>query len=196
VHTNAFDEALALPTEHSARIALRTQQILQHEAGGTDTADPLGGAYFLESLTRELEERATELIAQIDELGGAVAAIEQGFTQHEIEEAAYEFERQVEAGARVVVGVNRFAGHDEAEIELHRLDPESEQRQVGRTQRVRAERDPAAAESALAQVREAARGKGNLLHPMREALAAYCTVGEICNALRDEFGTYDAHLAP
>jgi methylmalonyl-CoA mutase N-terminal domain/subunit len=196
IHTNGFDEALALPTERSARIALRTQQVLQHEAGATDTADPLGGAYFLESLTRELEERATELIARIDELGGAVAAIEQGFTQHEVEDAAYEFERQVESGERVVVGVNRFAEQDEEGIELHRLDPESERRQVERTQRVRAERDATAAESALAQVREVARGDGNLLHPMREALAAHCTVGEICNALRDEFGTYDAHLAP
>jgi methylmalonyl-CoA mutase, N-terminal domain len=196
VHTNAFDEALALPTERSARIALRTQQILQHEAGVTDTADPLGGAYFLESLTRELEERATELIARIDELGGAVAAVEQGFTQHEIEDAAYEFERNVESGERVVVGVNRFAEEDEEAIELHRLDPESEERQVGRTQRLRAERDAAAAEAALVAVREVAGGEGNLLHPMREALAVHCTVGEICNALRDEFGTYDAHLAP
>ena len=150
IHTNGFDEALALPTERSARIALRTQQILQHEAGGTDTADPLGGAYFLESLTRELEERATELIAQIDELGGAVAAVEQGFTQHEIEEAAYAFERQVESGERVVVGVNRFVEHDDEGIELHRLDPEAEQRQVERTRRVRAERDAGAAEAALA----------------------------------------------
>jgi methylmalonyl-CoA mutase, N-terminal domain len=196
IHTNAFDEALALPTERSARIALRTQQILQHEAGGTDTADPLGGSYFLEALTRELEERATELIARIDELGGAVAAVEQGFPQHEIEDAAYEFERQVESGERVVVGVNRFAEHDEEAIELHRLDPESEKRQVERTRRVRTERDASAAEAALARVREAARGDENLLHPMREALAAYCTVGEICNALRDEFGTQDAHLAP
>ncbi|MGH3044903.1 MAG: acyl-CoA mutase large subunit family protein, partial [Gaiellaceae bacterium] len=196
IHTNAFDEALALPTERSARIALRTQQILQHEAGGTDTADPLGGAYFLESLTRELEERATGLIAQIDELGGAVAAVEQGFTQHEIEEAAYEFERQVESGERVVVGVNRFVEHDDEGIELHRLDPEAEQRQVERTRRLRAERDAGATEAALARVREAARGNANLLYPMREALAAHGTVGEICNALREEFGTYDAHLAP
>ncbi len=196
IHTNGFDEALALPTERSARIALRTQQVLQHEAGGTDTADPLGGAYFLESLTRELEERATELIAQIDELGGAVAAVEQGFTQHEIEEAAYAFERQVESGERVVVGVNRFVEHDDEGIELHRLDPEAEQRQVERTRRIRAERDAGAAEAALARVREAARGDANLLHPMRAALAAHGTVGEICNALREEFGTYDAHLAP
>jgi len=196
IHTNAFDEALALPTERSARIALRTQQILQHEAGGTDTADPLGGSYFLEALTRELEERASELIGQIDELGGAVAAIEQGFTQHEIEEAAFELERQLEAGDRLVVGVNRFAEGEEEEMELHRLDPDAERRQVERTRRVRAERDATAAEKALARVREAARGEGNLLVPMREALAAHVTVGEICNALRGELGTYDAHLAP
>jgi methylmalonyl-CoA mutase N-terminal domain/subunit len=196
IHTNAYDEALALPTERSARIALRTQQILRHEAGGTDTADPLGGSYFLEELTRELEERAVELIGRIDELGGAVAAIEQGFTQREIEEAAYGFERQVEKGERVVVGVNRYVEDDAEEVELHRLDPEAERRQVERTGTVRAERDAAAAAAALARVREVARGDENLLPAMRDALAAYCTVGEICNALRDEFGTYDAHRAP
>jgi methylmalonyl-CoA mutase N-terminal domain/subunit len=196
IHTNGYDEALALPTERSARIALRTQQILQHEAGGTDTADPLAGSFFVESLTTELEERARELIARIDELGGAVAAVEQGFQQHEIEEAAYRFERQVEAGERVVVGVNSFTEDDEEEVELHRLDPEAERRQVERTRGVRAERDPAAVENALSKVREAARGEANLLVPIREALAAHGTVGEICNALRDEFGTFDAHLAP
>ena len=196
IHTNAFDEALALPTERSARVALRTQQILAHEAGGTDTADPLGGAYFLEALTEELEERAWELIEQIDELGGAVEAIEQGFTQHEIEEAAFQHERQVAAGERVVVGVNRFEEGEEEAIELHSLDPEVERRQIERTQSVRTERAASAAEEALARVREAARGSENLLPPMRAALAARCTVGEICNALREEFGTYDAHLAP
>jgi methylmalonyl-CoA mutase N-terminal domain/subunit len=196
IHTNAFDEALALPTERSARVALRTQQILAHEAGGTDTADPLGGAYFLEALTEELEERAWELIEHIDELGGAVEAIEQGFTQHEIEEAAFQHERQVAAGERVVVGVNRFEEGEEEAIELHSLDPEVERRQIERTQSVRTERAASAAEEALARVREAARGSENLLPPMRAALAARCTVGEICNALREEFGTYDAHLAP
>ncbi|MGH3011915.1 MAG: acyl-CoA mutase large subunit family protein [Gaiellaceae bacterium] len=196
LHTNAFDEALALPTERSARIALRTQQILQHEAGGTDTADPLAGSYFVESLTRELEERARELIGRIDELGGAVAAVEQGFQQREIEEAAYAFEQQVEAGERVVVGVNRFAEGGEEEMELHRLDPAAERRQVERTQRVRAERNAEAVAAALARVREAARGEANLLVPMREALTAHATVGEVCDALREEFGMYDAHLAP
>jgi len=197
IHTNGFDEALALPTEHAARIALRTQQVLQHEAGGTDTADPLGGAYFIEGLTRELGERAWALIERIDELGGAVAAVEQGFVQREIEDAAFEYQRQVEAGDRVIVGVNRFTdGEGEEEIELHRLDPEIERRQVERTQRVRAERSAEAASGALGRVREATRGTTNLLYPMREALAARCTVGEICGVLREELGTYDAHAAP
>jgi methylmalonyl-CoA mutase N-terminal domain/subunit len=196
IHTNAYDEALALPTERSSRIALRTQQILMFEAGGTDTADPLAGSYFVESLTRELEERAWELIGRIDELGGAVAAVEQGFQQREIEEAAYAFERQLEAGERVVVGVNRFAEDDEEEMELHRLDPEAERRQVERTARVREERDTDAVAAALGRVREGARGDANLLVPMRTALAANATVGEVCDALRERFGTHDAHLAP
>src|ERR671919_103111 len=123
IHTNSFDEALALPTERSAKIALRTQQILAHEAGGTDTADPLGGAYFLEALTDELEARAWELIERVDELGGAVAAVEQGFVQDEIEQAAFRWQQEVEAGERVIVGVNRFTEGDEEEIELHRIDP-------------------------------------------------------------------------
>ena len=196
IHTNAFDEALALPTEDSVRIALRTQQVLAHEAGGTDTADPLGGAYFLEALTNELEQKAWELIQQIDELGGAVDAIEQGFTQREIEDSAFEHERQVEAGKKVIVGVNRFTEDEEDAIGLYSLDPQAERRQMERTRKVRVERDAEAAEAALAAVRESARGDSNLLHPMRDALAALCTVGEICNALREEFGTYDAHLAP
>jgi methylmalonyl-CoA mutase, N-terminal domain len=197
LHTNSFDEALALPTERAAQIALRTQQILQHETGMTDTADPLGGAYFLEVLTQELEERAWELLERIGELGGAVAAIEQGFVQSEIEDSAFAYARQIEAGERVIVGVNAFTVEgDESELQIHRLDPEAELRQVERTRRVRAERDAAAAEQAFARVREAARGTENLLYPMREALAARCTVGEVCDALREVFGTYDADRAP
>jgi methylmalonyl-CoA mutase N-terminal domain/subunit len=196
VHTNGFDEALALPTEHAAQIALRTQQILAHEAGCTDTADPLGGAYFIETLTTELEARARELLEQVEELGGAVAAIEQGWVQSEIEDAAFEHARAIEAGERVIIGVNRFTGEEEAEIELHRIDPEAERRQVERTRQLRAQRDPTAADDALLHVREAARGATNLLYPMRDALAACCTVGEICDALREEFGTFDAHAAP
>jgi methylmalonyl-CoA mutase, N-terminal domain len=196
IHTNGFDEALALPTERSARIALRTQQILAHEAGGTDTADPLGGSFFLETLTRELEERAQALIERVDEVGGAVAAIEAGFVQEEVEQSAFRWQQEVEAGERVIVGVNRFAGGDEEPIELHRLDPEIERRQLERAARVRAERDAATAEAALAELRRVAAGPENLLPPMREALRARCTVGEICGVLRQEFGTYDAHRAP
>jgi methylmalonyl-CoA mutase N-terminal domain/subunit len=196
LHTNAFDEALALPSQRSARIALRTQQVLAHEAGGTDTADPLGGAYFIEALTAELEARAWELMERVDELGGAVAAIEQGFVQGEIDEAAFRFTEQVESGERVIVGVNRFVEEEAEPIELHQLDPEAERRQRERTARVRSERNADAAAVALTAVREAARGDGNLLVPMREALRARCTVGEVCEALREEFGTYDAQRAP
>ncbi len=195
LHTNSFDEALALPTEHAAGIALRTQQILRHEAGATDTADPLGGAYFLEELTAELEARALELVDRVEERGGAVAAIEQGFVQAEIEDAAYRFARQVEEGERVVVGVNEFVEDDGEQIELHRLDPEIERRQLERTARVRAERDGTAAQAALAEVRRVALGDDNLLPPMREALRVRCTVGEICEVLRAEWGTYDAQRA-
>jgi methylmalonyl-CoA mutase, N-terminal domain len=195
LHTNSFDEALALPSEHAAHIALRTQQILAHEAGGTDTADPLGGAYFIESMTAELERRALELIERVDDLGGAVAAIEQGFVQAEIEASAYRHQSEVEAGDRVVVGVNRFTEEEEERVELLHVDPESERRQQERTARVRAERDGGAAQAALAAVRRAAEGDANLLPPIREALRARCTVGEICGTLRDLWGTYDAQRA-
>jgi methylmalonyl-CoA mutase, N-terminal domain len=192
LHTNGFDEALALPTEHSARVALRTQQVLAHEAGGTDTADPLGGSFFVEALTDELESRALELIARVDELGGAVAAIEQGFVQDEIEQAAFRYQQEVEAGQRVIVGVNRFAESERERVELHHIDPEAERRQLERTARVRAERNAEAAGAALADVRRVAQGDGNLLPPMRDALRASCTIGEICDELRAEWGTYDA----
>src|SRR5437016_11050531 len=195
IHTNGFDEALALPTENSVRIALRTQQILAHEGGGTDTADPLGGAYFIEELTNELEQRARELIERVDELGGAVAAVEQGFVQREIEQAAFAYTQEVEAGEKVIVGVNKYSEQESEQIELHRLDPEAERRQLERTARVRAERSSEEAAAALQRVRETARGEANLLPPMREALRARCTVGEICNVLREEFGMYDAQRA-
>jgi methylmalonyl-CoA mutase N-terminal domain/subunit len=192
LHTNGFDEALALPTEHAAKLALRTQQILAAEAGATDTADPLGGSYAVECLTDELERLAAELIERVDERGGAVAAIEQGFVQREIEDAAYAHARAVEKGERVIVGVNAFTEDEARDVPIHRLDPELERRQVERTRRVRAERDDAAAARALAAVRETAQGPDNLLPPMRKALAAYCTIGEICGVLREEFGTFDA----
>jgi methylmalonyl-CoA mutase N-terminal domain/subunit len=192
LHTNAFDEALALPTESSARTALRTQQILQAEAGTTDTADPLGGSYYIEALTSELEARAWELIERVDELGGAVEAIEQGFVQAEIEQAAFAWQQQVETGERLIVGVNEFVEDEPEHVELQRIDPEAERRQLERTARVRAERNADDATRALDVVRETARGEANMLPPIREALRARCTVGEVCETLRAEWGMYDA----
>jgi methylmalonyl-CoA mutase N-terminal domain/subunit len=192
LHTNSFDEALALPSERAATIALRTQQILRHEVGTTATADPLGGSYYVESLTDELESLAWELIERVDELGGAVAAVEAGFIQSEIEQAAFRWQQEVESGERVIVGVNSYALADEEPIELHKLDPEAEKRQVERTVKLRAERNAEEAQAALARVRDAARGTENMLVPMRDALRARCTVGEICGVLRAEWGEYDS----
>jgi methylmalonyl-CoA mutase, N-terminal domain len=191
IHTNSYDEALALPTEHAATIALRTQQILQHEAGTTATADPFGGSYYIEALTDELDRRATELIEQVLDAGGAVAAVEAGFVQGEIETAAYRWQTDIESGERVIVGVNKYAADVEAPIELHRIDPEGERRQCERTAKVRAERNHEAANAMLERVRETAVGTGNLLPPMRDALAAHCTIGEICGVLRQEWGEFD-----
>ena len=195
LHTNSFDEALALPTEHAATISLRTQQILQTEAGTTATADPLGGSFYIETLTHELEARASELIGRIDELGGAVPAIEQGWVQNEIESAAFAWQQQVESGGRVIVGVNRYAAEQEQHVELQSIDPAAERRQLERTARLRAERNADDASAALERVRAAARGTENMLHPMREALRARCTVGEICGVLRAEWGEHDKLLA-
>jgi methylmalonyl-CoA mutase N-terminal domain/subunit len=195
LHTNSFDEALALPTEHAATVALRTQQILAAEAGTTDTADPLAGSFFIEALTEELEQRARELIARVDDLGGAVAAIEQGFVQAEIEASSYRYQTEVESGERVIVGVNRFTEDESPGVELLHVDPQLERGQRERVARVRAERDSVLAEHALAEVRRVADTDANLLPPIREALRARCTVGEICGALRELWGTYDAQHA-
>jgi methylmalonyl-CoA mutase N-terminal domain/subunit len=196
LHTNGFDEALALPTERSATLALRTQQVLAYEGGTTATADPLGGSYYIEYLTDELERRAHDLIDEIDRLGGAVAAVEAGVVQDQIEEAAFQAQRAIECGDAVVVGVNRFVDDAEAPIEIHRLDPAAERRQVERTRALRASRDAGAVERALAAVRDAAaRPEVNLLEPMREALASRATVGEVCGVLREQWGTYDAMRA-
>ena len=195
LHTNSFDEALALPSERAATIALRTQQILATEAGTTDTADPFGGSYFIEALTDELAARARELIARIDDLGGAVAAIEQGFVQAEIEASAFRHQGEVESGARVVVGVNAFTDVGADRVELLQVDPAIEGRQRERTARVREERDGDRAASALAEIRDVALSDANLLPPIREALRAHCTVGEICSVLRELWGTYDAQHA-
>ena len=195
LHTNGFDEALALPTERSATIALRTQQILATEAGGTSTADPLGGSYYIEALTTALADQARELIAEIDRMGGAVAAVEQGWVQDQIEQAAFAHHRRVQSGEEVIVGVNRYTEGSGEQIELHTIDPEAERRQAERTQALRARRDAAAVEQALAEVGRAAGGEDNLLPPMREALRVEATVGEVCEVLRGSWGTYDAQRA-
>ena len=196
LHTNSYDEALALPTERAATIALRTQQILQNEAGTIVPADPLGGSYYIEALTGELEARAWELIERIDELGGGVAAVEQGFVQGEIENAAFKWQQEVESGERVIVGVNTYVAESEQPIELQAIDPSAEKRQLARTARVRAERNADDAAAALARVREAARGTENMLHSMREALRVRGTIGEICGVLREEWGEFDRVRAP
>jgi methylmalonyl-CoA mutase, N-terminal domain len=192
IHTNGYDEALALPTERAATLALRTQQILMSEAGTTDTADPLGGSWFVESLTDELETQAAELIERIDELGGAVAAVEAGWVQAQIEDSAFRWQREVESGERVIVGVNRFTTDEADHVELHRLDPAIERAQRDRTQALRASRDAARVEAAVADVRGVAQTEANLLPPLRDALAARATIGELCGALRELWGTYDA----
>jgi methylmalonyl-CoA mutase, N-terminal domain len=195
LHTNGFDEALALPTERSATLALRTQQILAAEAGATDTADPLGGSYYIEALTDALAEQARALIGEIDELGGGVAAVESGWVQDQIEQAAYAYHRRVQSGETVIVGVNRWAEECGEEVELLRIDPEAERRQAARTQALRASREAAALEGSLAGVAAAADGHTNLLPPMREALRAGATIGEVCEVLRECWGTYDAERA-
>jgi methylmalonyl-CoA mutase, N-terminal domain len=191
LHTNSFDEALSLPSEKAARIALRTQQIIGFESGVTDTVDPLGGSWFVESLTDEIEERAAAYIERIDALGGAVEAIEQGYLKGEIEEAAYRIAKDTESGERVVVGVNKHSFDEEEPVELYSLDPELQRRQVDRTRKVRAERDGARVDAALKELGEAARGSDNLLYPMRDALAAYATLGEVSDTLREVFGEYE-----
>ena len=190
LHTNSRDEALALPTEEAARLALRTQQIIAHEAGVTETPDPLAGSYYVESLTNQLEMAARAYLDEISAMGGTLAAIEGGFQQRQIQEAAYRVQQEIESGDRIVVGVNRF--RDEASVSppIQRIDPEGERRQVGSVQRVRAERDPAAWERALARLEEAARGEENLMPPLLEAVAAYATVGEISDRLRLVWGTH------
>jgi methylmalonyl-CoA mutase, N-terminal domain len=190
LHTNSFDEALALPSERAAKIALRTQQVIAHESGVPDTVDPLGGSYYVESLTNEVETRSWEYLEKIDGLGGAVPAIEAGWIQNEIHEAAYRIQEGVESGRRVVVGVNRWEEQEEEPVELLRLDQDAVSRQVERLRELRAGRDQAAVDRALKEVEETARGTDNLLYPMREALRLRVTLGEVSDALRRVFGEH------
>jgi methylmalonyl-CoA mutase N-terminal domain/subunit len=190
LHTNARDEALALPTAEAARLALRTQQILAHEAGVTETPDPLGGSYYVESLTDALERSALDYLAEIEALGGTLAALESGFQQYQIQEAAYQVQSAIERGDQVVVGVNKFRDEAGRTPPTHKIDPEGERRQVDGLRLVRSGRDPAAWAATLARLEDAARGTDNLLPPMIEAVQAYATVGEISDRLRAVWGEH------
>jgi methylmalonyl-CoA mutase, N-terminal domain len=192
LHTNSFDEALSLPTEGAAKIALRTQQVLGYETGVAETVDPLGGSYYVEALTDELERLAREIIDEVDARGGAVAAIEAGFYQDEIHEAAFRIQRGIESGERVVVGVNRFVDEAARAVELQRISEEETAHQVERLRELRATREGAAVSDALREVEDAAHGSGNLLPPMREALRRRATLGEVSDTLRRVFGEYRA----
>ncbi|HVP42761.1 MAG TPA: methylmalonyl-CoA mutase family protein, partial [Terriglobales bacterium] len=190
LHTNSFDEALALPTEEAARIALRTQQIIAYESGVPHTIDPFGGSYFVESQTSEIEKRAQEYVEKIDAMGGMLKAIERGYVQAEIQNAAYDFQKQVDQLERVVVGVNRFQLEEEKEIPILRIDPDLERKQVERVRAVRAKRDPQRWKAALDKVGDAARNGDNLMPQIIKAVESYCTVGEISDTLRAVFGEY------
>ncbi|MFE4552517.1 methylmalonyl-CoA mutase [Streptomyces sp. NPDC056785] len=190
LHTNSFDEAIALPTDKAARLALRTQQVLAYETDVTATVDPFAGSYVIESMTDDVEAAAVGLMERVEELGGAVEAIERGFQKSEIERSAYRVAQETDSGERVVVGVNRFRLDEEEPYQPLRVDPAIEARQAGRLARLRAERDGAAVEAALAALEEAAAGTANVLHPMKEALRARATVGEVCDALREVWGTH------
>jgi methylmalonyl-CoA mutase, N-terminal domain len=190
LHTNSFDEALALPTEEAVRVALRTQQILAHETGVANTIDPLGGSYFVEALTDRMEAAAYEYFAKIDELGGMVEAIKQNYPQREIAEASFRLQQEIERGDRIVVGVNRYEQAEERQMSILRIPPELERKQIGRVQAVRARRDADAADRALAALRETASGDGNLMEPLLECARADCTEGEIVESLQRVFGTY------
>jgi len=191
LHTNSYDEALALPTEEAVRVALRTQQIIAHETGVTNTIDPLGGSYFVEALTNRMEQAAYDYFRRIDELGGMVEAIKQNFPQREIAEAAFRYQQEVERGERVVVGVNRYQVAEEEEVEILRIPYEVERKQIERVRRVRAERDARRAEHALERLREAARSEDeNLMWPLLDCARAHCTEGEIVESLQTVFGRY------
>ncbi|MBV8302499.1 MAG: methylmalonyl-CoA mutase [Candidatus Dormibacteraeota bacterium] len=190
LHTNSYDEALALPSQQAAEIALRTQQVVAYESGTANVADPLGGSFLVEDLTRRLVEESSALIGRVDEQGGAVAAIENGFYQRQIHESAYRHQQLVEDGTRVIVGVNRFTETSQHDVEILRIGAELEAEQVERVRSLRRERGEAAVAGHLDAVRRTAEGGGNLLPAMRDALAARATVGEVCNALRDVFGVY------
>ncbi|MFB6134451.1 MAG: methylmalonyl-CoA mutase family protein, partial [Halanaeroarchaeum sp.] len=191
LHTNSYDEALSLPTEESVRTALRTQQILAHESGAADTIDPLAGSYYVESLTDEIEDEARSILAEVDERGGMLPAIESQWVQRQIQDVAYERQQEIESGERVIVGVNEYeVENEDREVDLQEVSEEDERRQVERLEAVRDDRDSEAVEAALEALREAARSDDNLMPHIVDAVKAYGSVGEIAGVLRDEFGEY------
>jgi methylmalonyl-CoA mutase N-terminal domain/subunit len=190
LHTNSYDEAIALPTEKAARLAVRTQQVLANETDVTATVDPFAGSYFVESMTDEIETAARELMARVEDMGGAVEAIEQGFQKREIEMAAYRVAQQIDEGSRVVVGVNRYTTPAEEAYQPLRVDPTIESAQASRLEQLRAERDGTEVRRQLDLLQKAAEGDDNVLYPMRDALRAKATVGEVCSALREIWGVY------
>jgi len=195
LHTNSRDEALSLPTETSVQIALRTQQIIAHESGVANTIDPLAGSYYVETLTNEIESRAQQYIEKIDGLGGALAAIERGFIQREIQESAYRYQRAVEQREQIVVGVNKFVVQEKTALRLLRVDPAVQKQQIERLRALRERRDSERVQSLLTRLRETARGEENLLPVILECVEAYTTLGEICGVLREVFGEYKPALA-
>jgi len=190
LHTNAYDEALGLPSQPAAELALRTQQMIGYETALSAVADPLGGSYYIETLTDQVEAEAQSIMAEIDERGGAVRCIEAGWTQQRIAESAYRFQRRVESGSRVVVGVNKYARDDADKVEITRLDPRQQEEQAGKLEALRARRPKAVVENHLADIERAARGTDNLLPVLKAALADYVTIGECCDVLRAVFGEY------
>jgi methylmalonyl-CoA mutase N-terminal domain/subunit len=190
LHTNGKDEALSLPTEQSVRTALRTQQILAHESGAADTIDPLAGSYYVESLTDDIEAEAFDILDEVDERGGMLEAVKSRWVQGQIQDVAFDRQREIEEGERIIVGVNEYQVDEDPEVDLEEVTEEDERRQIDRLETVRTERDDEAADAALAAVRETARGDDNLLPPIVDAVKTYATVGEISNALREEFGEY------
>ncbi|HEY9376003.1 MAG TPA: methylmalonyl-CoA mutase family protein, partial [Jiangellaceae bacterium] len=195
LHTNSYDEAIALPTEKAARLALRTQQVLAHETDVTRTVDPFAGSYAVESLTDDIEEAALALMARVEDLGGAVHAIERGFQKSEIERSAYTIAREIDSGERTFVGVNRFTTEEDEPYEPLRVDPAIEENQVRRLESLRAARSHDDVKRTLDALRDAAAGRDNVLYPMKNALAARATVGEVCDALREVWGVYEPPAA-
>jgi methylmalonyl-CoA mutase N-terminal domain/subunit len=190
LHTNSLDEAYALPSEHAVTIALRTQQVIAYESGVAAVPDPLGGSYFLEQLTEKVEQGAKDYIRRIDEMGGMINAIERGFPQTEIANSSYEFQRSVEQGESVIVGVNKFTENDTKPIELLQIDASAEKKQVENLRAVKARRNAADVERTLGALKRAAEGTENTMPYILDAVRAYATVGEMCAALRDVFGSY------